>query len=68
MKLLSGLLLYLETWKNLEFENLGKKNLEKPGTREILKKTWDFEQKSLKNQEKPEIVNNFFMLSSKIPI
>ena len=22
--------LYLEAWKNLEFDNLGKKNLEKP--------------------------------------
>ena len=25
---LTGLPLYLETWKNLEFDNLGKKNLE----------------------------------------
>ena len=29
--LLSGLPLYLETWKNLEFDNFGKNNLEKPG-------------------------------------
>ena len=28
---LTGLPLYLEAWKNLEFDNLGKKNLEKPG-------------------------------------
>ena len=28
-----------KTWKNLEFENLGKK---KPGNWEILKITWDF--------------------------
>ena len=27
----TGLPLYLETWKNLEFDSLGKKNLEKPG-------------------------------------
>ena len=25
---------------NLEFDNLGKKDLKKPGTQEILKKTW----------------------------
>ena len=35
--------------KNLEYDNLGKKNLEKPGIWEILKKTWKFDQKSLKN-------------------
>ena len=34
--------LYLETWKNLEFGNLGKKNLEKPVVREILKKKLEF--------------------------
>ena len=28
---LTGLPLYLETWKNLEFDNLGKKYMEKPG-------------------------------------
>ena len=27
----SGLPLYLEIWKDMEFDNLGKKNLEKPG-------------------------------------
>ena len=43
--------------KNLEFENLDKK---KPG------KTWNFEQKSLKNQEIPGILNNFYKFCSKI--
>ena len=42
MLLLTGLPLYLESWKNLEFDNLGKK---KPG------KTWNFEQKTWKNLE-----------------
>ena len=32
---ITGLSLYLETWKNLEFDNLGKNKLEKP---EILNK------------------------------
>ena len=41
---------------NLEFDNLGKKkNLEKPGIWKILKKTWNFKQKSIKNLEKPTI-------------
>ena len=31
-----------KTWKNLEFDNLGKKK--------TAGKTWSFEQKSLKNQ------------------
>ena len=30
-KIHTELPLYLETWKNLEFDNLGKNNLEKPG-------------------------------------
>ena len=34
----TGLPLYLETWKYLGFDNLGKKNLEKPGIWEIKKK------------------------------
>ena len=34
-----------KTLKNLEFYNLGKKNLEKPGIWEIKKKTWNFDQK-----------------------
>ena len=34
--------------KNLEYDNLGKKKLEKPG---ILKKTWKFDQKSSKKLE-----------------
>ena len=29
------------TWKNLEFNILGKKNLEKPEIQETLKKTWN---------------------------
>ena len=41
--LLSGLPLYLETWKNLEFDNFGKNNLEKPGILiKIPGKTWNF--------------------------
>ena len=35
--IITGLPLYLETWKNLKFDNLGKK---KTGI------TWNFEQKS----------------------
>ena len=41
--ILTGLPLYQKpgkTLKNLKFDNLGKNNLEKPGIREILKKTW----------------------------
>ena len=44
----SGLPLYLETWKNLEFDNSGKKKPEK---------TWNFKQKYLENLEKPGILN-----------
>ena len=41
----TGLPLYLETWKNLEFDNLGKKNLEKPGIlNKKPRKTWNFKQ------------------------
>ena len=43
------------TLKNLEFDNLGKK-------------TWNFEQKSQKNLEKPGIFNNFYTSSSKISL
>ena len=32
----------METWKNLEFDNLGKKNLKKPGIWEIKKKNLEF--------------------------
>jgi len=42
--------LYLESWKKLEFDNLGKNNLEKP---EILNK-------------KPGIKKKFNMFSSKV--
>ena len=40
----TGLPLYLESWKNLEFDNLGKSNLEKPGI--FIKKpgiNWNFQ-------------------------
>ena len=53
---MTGLPIYLETWKNLEFDNLGKKKLG------ILNKY------ILKNLEKPGIFNNFYMLSSKISL
>ena len=46
------------TWKNLEFDNLGKKNLEF----EKFLKNWNFGQKTWKNLE----FNNFNMISSKI--
>ena len=37
----------LETWNNLEFDNLGKKKLEKPGILyKSCGKTWNFAQKS----------------------
>ena len=45
---------------------------EKPGIRQFRqkkpKKTWNFEQKFLKNLEKPKIFNNFYMYSGKILI
>ena len=41
--LITGLPIYLKTWKNLKFDNLTKKKLEKPG---MLNKnfflTWNF--------------------------
>ena len=43
---------YHFTWKNLEFDNLGKK-------------TWNLGNQK-KNLEKPGIFNNFYMYSSKI--
>ena len=59
---------YLETWKNLEFDNLSKKNLENPGIWEILKKSGEssnFERNIFKNLEKTGIFNNFYIFSSK---
>ena len=56
--------------ENLEFDNLGKKKLEKPGIREILKITWNFVQKLWKNlefrtkiMEKPGIFLNLNVLT-----
>ena len=55
----------LETWKNLEFHNLGKKNLEKPRIWEILKKNLEFWTKVFKKPWKTWIFNNFYKFSSK---
>ena len=45
---ITGLPFYLEKHENLELDNLGKK---KPGIWETFKKTWNFEQKFMKNLE-----------------
>ena len=44
----TGLPKNLESWKNLEFDNLGKKKLEKPGILEKENKKLNFEHKTLK--------------------
>ena len=61
--------LYLETWKNLKFDNLGQKKIEKPEILQLRQnKPRIRESLKKKTLEKPRIVNSFHMFSSKISI
>ena len=57
----------VKTWKHLEFEIFGEKNLQFENILKMLWKSLNFDKKSIKiTKKKPGICNSFYMNNNKI--